>query len=91
MNTGNWSEVVATYQIPSMLRLFVLHRAYVPLRVSVNVRILNVNDCAPSLQDLYGCGRDYDAGVHLESFRRAPAPPVHPVSSLWNGALLEAC
>jgi len=39
-----------------MLRLFVRHRVYVPLRVSVNVRILNVNDC--DLHALYRCGRD---------------------------------
>jgi hypothetical protein len=79
-------RMVATYQIPLKLRLFVPHRAYVLLRASVNVRILNVNGCG-LLHCLEGCG--HDVGAHFEWFQPIHAA-VHPVSSLWNGGAFEA-
>jgi len=73
-------KIVVTYQILPKLRLFVLHRAYVPFHASVNVRILNANDCV--LRGLEGRGPD--VGAPFESFQ-----PIHvlfhPMSSLWNG------
>lgn len=78
--------MVATYRIPLKLRLSVPHRAYVLLRASVNVRILNVNDCALR-HGLEGC--DHDVGAHFESFQPIQAP-VHLMSSLWNVGEFEA-
>jgi len=78
--------MVATYQIPLKLRLFVPRRAYVLLRASVNVRIVNVNGCALR-HGLEDCG--HDVGVHFESFQPIHAP-VYPMSSLWNGGAFEA-
>jgi len=73
-------KIVVTYQIPLKLRLFVLHRAYVPLHASVNDRILNVNGCV--LRGLEG--RDPYVGAPFESFQPIHAL-LHPMSSPWNG------